>query len=201
MAGDKRFKRRLILPHGGFRKWPAYRCAEVVYDATVRFCERFIKDFRLRDQMVHAARSGKQNIAEGSMIAGVSRRSELRLIGFARGSLKELQLDYEDFLRQRGMQDWDRAHPTKSELRRIAYSRDKSYNAYKKYVEEGSAELAANTIICLIHQTMFLLAKLLQKLEEQFLARGGFTERMHKMRSEARRPTRSGERGQQKPRS
>jgi four helix bundle suffix protein len=187
MAGVKGFKRRLILPHGGFRKWPAYRCAEVVYDATVKFCERFIKDFRLRDQMVHAARSGKQNIAEGSAMSCVSRKSELELIAVARASQQELLLDYEDFLRQRGMQDWDRAHPTKSALRRIAYSRDKSYNAYKNYVEEGSAELAANTIICLIHQTMFLLAKLMRKLEERFLIEGGFTERMHRMRSEARR--------------
>jgi four helix bundle protein len=106
MAGAKQMRRGLILPHEGFRDWPAYRCAEIVYDATVKFCERFLaRQFRLRDQMVHAARSGKQNIGEGSAMAGVSRKAELELISVANSSLLELLLDYEDFLRQRTLQD------------------------------------------------------------------------------------------------
>lgn len=190
MAGAKRF--RVILPHEGFRNWRAYHCAEIVYDATVKFCERFVRrDLRLRDQMVHAARSGKQNIVEGSTIAGVSRKGEIKLIMVASASLRELLGDYEDYLRQRDLQDWGAEHPVKQELRRIAYRTDKTYKAYRKYVEEGSAELATNTIICLIHQTRYLLDELLQKLEDDFLKYGGFTERLRRLRVEARKETAS----------
>lgn len=91
----------LIGPHGGYRSLKSYQTAEIVYDATVVFCNRFIdKRSRTHDQMVQAARSGKQNIAEGSMASGTSKKTELKLIGVARASLEELLLDYQDFLRQ-----------------------------------------------------------------------------------------------------
>ena len=94
----------LIPSHGGYRNLKAYQMAEIVYDATVRFCNRFIdKRSRTHDQMVQAARSGKQNIAEGSMASGTSKKIELKLIGIARASLEELLLDFEDYLRQKGL--------------------------------------------------------------------------------------------------
>src|SRR5512142_2343479 len=108
---------RLIPAHGGYRKLRSYRTAELVYDATVVFCNRFIdRRSRTHDQMVQAARSGVQNIAEGSMASGTSKKMELKLTGVARASLEELRLDYEDFLRQRGLALWDKADPRRAEL-------------------------------------------------------------------------------------
>ncbi len=98
---------RAIKPHGGYRELKSFRMAEIVYDGTVVFCNRFIDHrSRTRDQMVQAARSGRQNIAEGSMASGTSKKIELKLVGVARASLEELLLDYEDFLRQRGFSLW-----------------------------------------------------------------------------------------------
>jgi four helix bundle protein len=94
----------LIPPHGGYRDLKSYQMAEIVFDATMVFCDRFIdKRSRTNDQMVQAARSGKQNIAEGSMASGTSRKTELKLVGVARASLEELLLDFQDFLRQKGL--------------------------------------------------------------------------------------------------
>jgi restriction system protein len=103
---------RLIVAHGGYRELKSFRHAELVYDATVKFCDRFINvRSRTHDQMVQAARSGRQNIAEGSQASGTSKKSELKLVGVARASLEELLLDYEDFLRQRGLNQWGKNHP------------------------------------------------------------------------------------------
>ena len=94
----------LIPPHGGYRSLKSYQMAEIVFDGTAVFCDRFIdKRSRTHDQMVQAARSGKQNIAEGSMASGTSKKTELKLVGVARASLEELLIDYQDFLRQRGL--------------------------------------------------------------------------------------------------
>ena len=99
----------LIPPHGGYRKLKSFQVAQLVYDVTVRFCDRYIeKRSRTHDQMVQAARSGVQNIAEGSQASGTSKKTELKLTNVARASLEELRLDYEDFLRQRGLPIWDR---------------------------------------------------------------------------------------------
>jgi four helix bundle protein len=96
-----------IDPHGGFRNLKSYQMAEIVYDATVKFCDRWIgRRSRTHDQMVQAARSGKQNIAEGSTASGTSKKTELKLVGVARASLEELLLDYQDFLRQRKLRLW-----------------------------------------------------------------------------------------------
>lgn len=99
----------LIPTHGGYRKLKSFRIAQLVHDVTIRFCDRYI-DIRSRthDQMVQAARSGVQNIAEGSLASGTSKKSELKLTNVARASLEELRLDYEDYLRQRGLPVWDR---------------------------------------------------------------------------------------------
>jgi len=186
---DKRDKRTsgLIGPHGGYRGLKSYQNAEIVYDATVRFCDRFVdRRSRTHDQMVQAARSGKQNIAEGSMASGTSKKTELKLVGVARASLEELLLDYEDFLRQRGLALWEKTHPTAQEVRKLVYRSNRSYKTYKNWVE-SEAETAANTLVCLIHQTNYLLDQQLRRLEEEFLKKGGFTEKLYRARTEARR--------------
>jgi four helix bundle suffix protein len=179
---------RFIPAHGGYRKLLSYQRAEVVYDATVRFCARFLapRD-RTVDQMVQAARSGKQNIAEGSMASGTSKKTELKLIGVARASLEELLLDFEDFLRQKGLPLWGKEHPKAREVRALCYRKDRSYLTYKIYVEASPPEVAANTLICLIHQTNYLLDQQLRALEKEFLAEGGFTEKLYRTRSQARK--------------
>lgn len=174
----------MIPAHGGYRSLQSYQMAEIVHDATVVFCGRFIdRRSRTHDQMVQAARSGKQNIAEGSMASGTSRKIELKLVGIARASLEELLLDYHDFLRQHGLPLWDKEHSGAKAIRKLAYSKNRSYRTYKTYVEGTSPEVAANTVICLVHQANYLLDQQLRQLEKRFLSEGGFTERLHKMRS------------------
>jgi len=137
--------------------------------------------------MVQAARSGKQNIAEGSLASGTSKKTELKLIGVARASFGELLEDYEDFLRQRGLRLWEKDDPRVIAIRKIAYKSDKSYTTYKTYIENQDPEIAANTLICLINQANFLLDQLLRSLEKEFLEKGGFSERLYNKRSEMRR--------------
>jgi restriction system protein len=115
-----------IPPHGGYRKLRSFQCAQQVYDLTVAFCDRFVdKRSRTHDQMVQAARSGVQNIAEGSMASATSKKTELKLTGVARASLEELLLDYEDFLRQRGIRLWKKDSPEALAVRK-KYQSDKS---------------------------------------------------------------------------
>jgi four helix bundle suffix protein len=107
----------LIPKHGGYRKLKSFQIAQLVYDVTVRFCDRYVeKRSRTHDQMVQAARSGVQNIAEGSQASGTSKKTELKLTNVARASLEELRLDYEDFLRQQGLRLWDKSDPRRAEL-------------------------------------------------------------------------------------
>ena len=180
-----------VAPHGGYRRLKSYQMAEIAYDGTAAFCERFVPArSRTRDQMVQAARSGKQNIAEGSMASGTSRKMELKLVGVARASLEELLQDYEDFLRQRGLLLWGKDHEQARAVRRLAYLANRSYKTYWSYVEQGSPEAAANTMICVIHQANYLLDQQLRQLEERFLAEGGFTERLYHARRAARRSPR-----------
>ena len=189
----------LIPPHGGYRKLRSFQCAQLVYDATVIFCERFVeKRSRTHDQMVQAARSGVQNIAEGSMASATSKKNELKLTGVARASLEELLLDYEDFLRQRGLRIWAKDSPEALAVRG-KYRSDKSDPSDRSDASDrldkadaygiatASPEVAANTLICLINQASFLLGRQLQKLEQSFLNEGGFTERLYRERQARRR--------------
>jgi len=179
---------QLIPPHGGYRDLQSYRMSEIVYDATIVFCDRFIdRRSRTHDQMVQAARSGKQNIAEGSMASGTSKKTELKLIGVARASLEELLLDFQDYLRQKGLPLWGKAHPQAQAVRKLAYASDRSYSTYKTYIEASPPEVAANTMACLIHQTNYLLDQQLRALEKDFLKEGGFTERLYHVRSQYRK--------------
>lgn len=184
MAADEE---KIVTPHGGYRSLKSYQMSEIVYDATVKFCKRFI-DPRSRtvDQMVQAARSGKQNIAEGSMASGTSKKTELKLVSVARASLEELLLDYEDFLRQHALPIWGKDHSAAQEIRALAHSSHKSYTTYQTHVEERPPEVAANTMICLIHQTNYLLDQQLRQLEKNFQQSGGFTERLYRVRKNAR---------------
>lgn len=186
-------KHDLIPKHGGYRKLRSFQCAQLVYDATVAFCGRFVdKRSRTHDQMVQAARSGVQNIAEGSMASATSKKTEIKLTGVARASLEELLLDYEDFLRQRGLRLWNKDSPEALEVRRRYLSdqsdmSDRSDKSDHSGVTLASPEVAANTLICLISQASYLLKRQLQSLEQQFLKEGGFTEKLYKVRSSARK--------------
>jgi len=178
----------IIRPHGGYAGLKAFQTAEIIYDATVVFCGRFLdRRSRTIDQMVQAARSGRQNIAEGSQASGTSRKTELKLVGVARASQEELLLDYLDFLRQKGLPLWEKDDPRALAVRRRAYRSDRSYRTYQDLFEDGSPETAANAAICLIHQCSFLLDKLLARLEEDFKREGGFTERLYKVRRTTRK--------------
>jgi restriction system protein len=178
---------KLIPAHGGYRDLQSYQMAEIVYDATVTFCDRLIsRRSRTHDQMVQAARSGKQNIAEGCMASGTSKKTELKLIGVARASLEELLLDFQDFLRQRELALWEKDHPKAKAVRGLCYKKNRSYRTYKPYIERSSPEVTANTLVCVIHQTNYLLDQQLRTLEKEFLKEGGFTERLYRKRIQAR---------------
>ncbi|RJQ56617.1 MAG: four helix bundle protein [Nitrospiraceae bacterium] len=187
---NRKERPNLIPPHGGYRKLRSYQTAEIVYDATVVFCNRFIdRRSRTHDQMVQAARSGVQNIAEGSMASATSKKTELKLTGVARASLEELLLDFQAFLRQRGLRIWAKDSPEALTVRR-KYSSDRSdmSDSSDTYgIATASSEIAANTLICLINQASYLLGRQMQRLEQQFLEEGGFTERLYQARQQARR--------------
>ena len=187
MTNPHKTKIDLIPAHGGYRELKSFQQAELVYDATVKFCDRFIdKHSRTHDQMVQAARSGRQNIAEGSQASGTSKKFELKLVGVARASLEELLLDYEDFLRQRGLVLWEKDDPKARTIRGMAYQNNRTYMTYRPYVEESSPEVSSNTVICLIHQANYLLDLQLRQLEAAFLQEGGFTERLYWARKNSR---------------
>jgi restriction system protein len=190
---------KLFPKHGGYRNLLSFKVAQVVYDATVAFCERYInKRSRTHDQMVQAARSGVQNIAEGSAASATSSKFELKLTGVAHASLQELLLDYEDFLRHRSLSLWDSDDPRSMRIRQAKIS---SLAQLRQLLAKPSewqlpdqptnAELlrqerAANAIICLIRQASFLLDKQLAALEKNFLSKGGFTERLYSERNKNR---------------
>lgn len=175
----------LLFAHGGYRDLKSFQMSTLVYDLTVEFCDMNIdRRSRTHDQMVQAARSGRQNIAEGSRAAGTSKKTELKLTNVARASLEELLLDYEDFLRQRNLNLWTKDDPQTKSVRNLCYG-DLSYRSYQSYLSD--AETAANTIICLIHQTNYLLDRQLAKLSEEFIQQGGFNERIYQKRSEYRK--------------
>lgn len=177
---------QILSPHGGYRRLRSFQTAEQVYDGTVIFCDRFIdKRSRTHDQMVQAARSGRQNIAEGSMASATSKKSELKLTNVAKASLEELLLDYEDFLRQRRLRQWDKESPEALAVRRgYQTSGADPYDPYG--VALATPEVAANTLICLINQATYLLKRQIERQERQFVEQGGFTERLYQARSEFR---------------
>ena len=208
----------LIPVHGGYRKLKSFQVAQLCFDVTVRFCDRYVeKRDRTHDQMVQAARSGAQNIAEGSKASGTSKKTELKLTNVARASLEELRLDYEDYLRQRKLEQWSRHDPRRAEL--IA-KRCATAEAVADWVRElhgrnglngrdgqdgqnglcGSSTkstrstrstyrgLAANTALVLIAVACSLLDRQIAALAAAFVENGGFTERLFRVRSKRRGP-------------
>ncbi|HMP81145.1 MAG TPA: four helix bundle suffix domain-containing protein [Verrucomicrobiota bacterium] len=186
-ASSPSYPQGFIPPHGGYNNLLGYRKSQIIYDATVRFCDRFIdKKSRTHDQMVQAARSGNKNIAEGSQISGTSKESEIKLTGVARGSLEELLGDYQDYLRQRGHTLWDKNSREALFVRKLGARNDESYESYRSFIETRPAETVANILICLIHQANYLLDQQLRQLEQEFLQAGGLRERMTRARLAAR---------------
>jgi len=176
-----------IPPHGGYQELLSYQKALIVYDATLRFCDRFLdKRDRTHGQMVQAARSGKQNIVEGSQASGTSKETEIKLTSVARGSLEELLEDYRDLIRNGRLRLWDKNSREALYVRRLGARPNASYESYKTYIETRSPEVVANIIICLIHQTNYLLDQQLRRLEKDFLREGGLRERMTRARLAAR---------------
>lgn len=185
-----------LRPHGGYRRLRSFRVTEIIYDGTVAFCDRFVnKRSRTHDQMVQAARSGRQNIAEGSRASATSSQTELRLVNVARASLDELLLDYEDFLRQRGLPVWGKDDPRAREVRTLGKndptdSSDRTDRsdaaAYAAWLNHPDPAVVANTLICLIHQANYLLDRQIAGLEQQFIQEGGYSERLHAARLQER---------------
>ncbi len=172
-----------IPPHGGYEELVSYPKTQIIYDATVRFCDRFIdKRSRTHDQMVQAARSGNKNIAEGSRISGTSKEAELKLTNVARASLEELLGDYKDYLRQHGHNLWDKNSKEALYVRKLGRKLNLSYEDFRDFIETRPPETVANIIICLIHQANYLLDQQLQRLERDFLEQGGLRERMSRAR-------------------
>ena len=175
-----------LRPSGGYRDLRSFRASTLVYDATVAFCDRFVdKRSRTVDQMVQAARSGRQNIAEGSRASATSSQTELRLVNVARASLDELLLDYEDFLRQRGFRQWRKDDREARAVRGAAHQTDRSdqtdqsdHAAYAQWLDHADSTVVANAIICLIHQTNYLLDQQIRALERDFIHEGGYSEQL-----------------------
>ncbi len=174
---------QFIPPHGGYKDLLAFRKSEIVFDATVRFCDRFFdKRDRTHGQMVHAARSGKQNIVEGSMASGTSKESEIKLTNVARASLEELLTDYRDFLRLRGLEEWPKGHPYVVRLQALNRLPDANYETFKRGIEHSDPAICANVIIGLIKVSTYLLDQQIRRLEKDFVEQGGLRERMTRAR-------------------
>ena len=204
----------IIPKQGGYRKLKSFQIAQLIYDVTVRFCNRYIdKRSRTHDQMVQAARSGVQNIAEGSQVSGTSRKMEIKLTNVARASLEELRLDYEDFLRQRGLPLWSREDSRRASLierrcrtadevaewvkdihKDYGQNRQSGHNNKStmsiKSTRESFSEIAANGALVLITVACSLLDRQVRAQAESFEKEGGITERLYRARSEKRRGVR-----------
>jgi four helix bundle suffix protein len=178
-----------IPMHGGYRNLFSYQKAEIIYDGTVYFTKRFFNKYdRTVGQMVQAARSGKQNIAEGSMASATSKETEIKLTNVARASLEELQIDYEDFLRTNKLPIWEKDHPLVARLRKLNTSVPQpTYETFSKAIEHENPEICANAMITLIKITSYLLKQQIKQLETAFINEGGLRERMTKARIEARK--------------
>jgi four helix bundle suffix protein len=174
---------RFIPPHGGYQSLLSYQKAQIVYDATVRFCARFLdKRDRTCGQMIQAARSGKQNILEGSQASGTSKEAEIKLTNVARASLEELLEDYRDFLRLRGIEEWSKEHRYVKRLRLLNRQQNANYQTFRKGLEHRDPSICVNVVIGLIKVTNYLLDRQLLRLEKAFVQEGGLRERMTRAR-------------------
>ena len=177
----------IVLPHGNYPELESYQNSVIIFDATQVFCTNFLKKGdRTIDQMIQAARSGKQNIIEGCMASGTSTETEIKLVGVARASLEELVEDYRDFLRMHNLPLWGKEDPRILQIRQLAKQKNKTYETYKSYLSADNPELFCNTMISLIHQTNYLLDRQIKSLEKNFTEKGGIRERMYRARKSYR---------------
>ncbi len=197
----------LIPKHGGYRKLKTFQLSTVIYDVTIKFCVKYLSPrSRTVDQMVQAARSGRQNIAEGSVDSGTSKKIELKLTGIAKGSLEELKLDYEDYLRQNGFPKWEPNHPA---LVRFKEKRCSSFEEFRQWVAQEAlmdkhghtqtdtdntvrespctSVYVANGALSLLNLCTYLLDRQMKAQGAAFEQEGGFTERLYKKRTDARK--------------
>lgn len=187
MEDKNQNKEGFIPKHGGYRNLITYQKSEIIYDGTIYFTGRAFKKYdRTIDQMVQAARSGKQNIVEASMASGTSKEMEIKLTNVARASLEELRIDYEDFLRSNKYEIWGKDHRYTLRFREINRTPNATYETYKKAIEHEQLEICANSMICLINIVSYLLAQQIKSLEKAFMEEGGLSERMTKARIDKR---------------
>ena len=191
-----------IRPSGGYRNTCSFQMATMIYDATVWFCEKFMNPrSRTVDQMVQAARSGRQNIAEGSRAAATSSQTELRLVNVARASQEELLLDYEDFLRHRHLAQWSPDSAEAIAVRNVPknfkngrtdgtlltdLTDQERWSLYAPWLEHADPAVRANALICLIHQANYLMDQQIAALETQFVDDGGYSEQLAARRMKKR---------------
>lgn len=172
-----------IPKHGGYRNLITYQKSEIVYDGTIYFTNRFFRKYdRTIDQMVQAARSGKQNIAEASMASATSKETEIKLTNVARASLEELLIDYQDFLRTNKLKQWEKDNRLSLRFSELNKTPNATYQTYVKAIENSDPEICANTMICLIRIVTYLLNQQIKSLEKAFINEGGLRERMTKAR-------------------
>ena len=187
MSNDQHNQEPLLPRTGNYRKLLTYQKAEAIYDITYYFCKNYLQRFdRTVDQMVQAARSGKQNIVEGSAASATSKETEIKLVNVAKASLQELLIDYEDYLRTRNLRQWENDSVELLKMRELG----RKHNDTAFYMELAMTrppETIANMAICMIKQTDYMLFKQLQSLSEDFLKNGGLRERMTRMRLDRRK--------------
>ena len=178
---------KTFLPqHGHYRNLRVYKVTEIIYDITYYFTQKYLrKGDRTIDQMVQAARSGKQNIAEGNQAAATSSETEIKLTNVAKASLEELLTDYKDYLRVRNLQQWGQLHPRYDALRQYARS-EKIMQDYAQQIKRLNDEEISNLCITLIHQATYLLHKLLITMQNRFVTEGGIKEQMYNARANYR---------------
>lgn len=179
----------IIPPRGDYQTLLSYQKAEVIYDLTFRFAHKYLsRGDRTVDQMIQSARSGKQNVLEGSKAALTSKETEIKLTSVGRASLEELLADYRDYLRVRDHAVWEKDSKEAQFVRRLGRKTPQTYELYREFVETRPPDVVANIAICLIHQANYLIDQQLRHLEKDFLQQGGLRERMFKARLAHRNP-------------
>ena len=186
----------LLPKHGGYKNLLTYQLAELIYDITVLFCEKYVPvSDRTNDQMVQSGRSGFQNIAEGSVDSGVSKKSEIKLTGIAIGCMDELAKDYVKYLKRKKLEEWQPEHPALADLKGRRVKTLEAFREWTKDVWQASEkrlppdQIAANGALSLLNLALYLTRKQLASLEKSFLEEGGITERMYRLRRERRENT------------
>lgn len=187
MDANEKHTEGFIPTHGGYRNLITFQKAEIIYDGTVFFCNRYFSKYdRTWEQMIQAARSGKQNIAEANMSSATSKATEIKLTNVARASLEELLIDYEDFLRTNKLVQWDRDHPLSLRFDELNKTPNATYDIFQKAIAHEDAEISANVLRSLSKVNIYLLGQQIASLEKAFIKEGGLRERMTNARLQHR---------------